>query len=240
MLGIRKLSGDVPTKTMNEISGGKHFRRALKKLKRKYKRAGNLADSSDVPRSVISRALSGESRPGLKTLNKLVDLLPVEDGAELVAAYLTDQIPPKLNQDLRVFLRQEQSDCWQYWEPLVQKMLSLPFEKRAALEVLLDMLNPHSPPSLQADVADSKPLPLPGSRDDTQAQGSILTMALRKKTLTFSRMRILYQIVFAGLNLTVFSMSSDCEHFFHSAAASCPESEKAILYAEIHEEHKSL
>jgi Helix-turn-helix len=225
---------------MKEISGGRHFRRALKKLKRKYKRAGTLADSSDVPRSVISRALSGESRPGLKTLNKLVDLLPVEDGGELVAAYLTDQIPPKLNQDLRVFLRQKPGDSWQYWEPFVQKMLSLPLEKRAALEVILDMLNPHSPPVLQADVADSKPLPLPGSRDDTQAQGSSLTTALRKKTLAFSRMRILYQLVFAGLNLTIFSMSSDCEHFFHSPPTSCPEDEKAILYAEIHEEHKSL
>jgi transcriptional regulator with XRE-family HTH domain len=126
---------------------GSRTRSTLKKIERKYKQAGqSLADSSHISRAAISRALSGKSRPNLKTLHKLVDLLDTESGTELVAAYLMDLIPLKLQKEMCISVRRKQDGSWQCWDPLVQKILSLTPETRALLERVTDaMLQSHGP-----------------------------------------------------------------------------------------------
>jgi hypothetical protein len=114
-------------------------RSQLAKLKGRFKKAGVLADMSKISRAAFSRALAGKSRLGLKTLYKLVDQLDTESAAELMAAYLMDMIPPKLDGEVYVCLRRDPRNA-PSWDPLVQKILALPPEPRIAFEQLADVL----------------------------------------------------------------------------------------------------
>lgn len=114
-------------------------RSQLAKLKGKFKKAGILADLSKVSRAAFSRALAGKSRLGLKTLYRLVGQLDTESAAELMAAYLMDMIPPKLDGEVYVCLRRDPKNA-PSWDPLVQKILALPPEPRIVFEQLADVL----------------------------------------------------------------------------------------------------
>lgn len=142
---------------MKSGSTGSRTRSELKKLKRKFKKGLNIS------RPALSRILSGRARLSVKALYRIMDGLDLESAKTLFAAYMTDLVPRKLQDQLCVCVREQQKgDCsWQYWDPFVQKILQLPSEPRLLLERVTDaILHPLGEP----------PLP-PGSRDHTQAQG---------------------------------------------------------------------
>ena len=142
---------------MKSGSTGSRTRVELKKLKQKFKKGLNIS------RPALSRILSGKARLSVKALYRLIEQLDTESATRLVAAYLSDLIPRKLQDQLCVCVREQQKGdcCWQYWDPFVQKILQLPSEPRLLLERVTDaILHP----------LGESPLP-PGSRDHTQAQG---------------------------------------------------------------------
>lgn len=142
---------------MKSGSTGSRTRSELKKLKRKFKKGLNIS------RPALSRILAGKARLSVRALYRLMDGLDQESAKTLLAAYLTDLIPKKLQDQVCVCVREQQKGdcCWQYWDPFLQKILQLPSESRSLLERVTDaILHPLGEP----------PLP-PGSRDHTQAQG---------------------------------------------------------------------
>jgi transcriptional regulator with XRE-family HTH domain len=114
----------------------------LKKLKRKFKKAGLLADTTKVSGATISRILSGKTRPSQRTLAKLVEVLDTKTAAQFFAAYFSDQIPRSLRKELQVSLRGKDSN------PFVLKILSLDDKYIAHLEPIVDaLLNQQSGPN---------------------------------------------------------------------------------------------
>lgn len=115
-------------------------RAQLRKIRKELKKRGVASKLTDA---TISRALSGKVRPSAKTLRRIAELLDVELGCQLVAAYLAEDIPPKLRGHMCIGVRsdeKQQEEICQCWDPFVRKLLSLPPETRIALDVVADAI----------------------------------------------------------------------------------------------------
>jgi transcriptional regulator with XRE-family HTH domain len=136
---------------------GARTRSELKKLKRRLRRGeSSLATLTKLSPTVLSRIFSGKARLSVKALQRLVGALDIEDAKRLVAAYQTDLIPKRLQDQICICVRKPDKEkntdcCWQYWEPFIQKIHALPLESRAALEHIVESMGspPESPPNNQ-------------------------------------------------------------------------------------------
>ena len=112
----------------------------LRKIRKELKKSGATSKLTDA---TVSRALSGKVRPSAKTLRRIVELLDVELGCQLVATYLAEDIPPKLREHICICVRPDsthpEGTC-KCWDPFVRKILSLPPEARIALDVVADAI----------------------------------------------------------------------------------------------------
>jgi transcriptional regulator with XRE-family HTH domain len=145
---------------MKSGSMGVRVRSELRKLKKKLRRGDghvSLASLSKISPTVLSRILSGKARLSAKALQRLAGALDIEDAKRLVAAYQTDLIPKRLQDQICVCVRKPEKEkdadcCWQYWEPFIQKIHALPPESRAALEHIVESMR--SPPESLSDKQD--------------------------------------------------------------------------------------
>ena len=136
---------------------GARTRSELKKLKKRLRRGeSSLATLTKLSPTVLSRIFSGKARLTVKAFQRLVGALDIEDAKRLVAAYQTDLIPKKLQDQICICVRKPGKEkdadrCWQYWEPFIQKIHALPPESRAALEHIVESMGspPESPPDKQ-------------------------------------------------------------------------------------------
>jgi transcriptional regulator with XRE-family HTH domain len=115
-------------------------RAQLRKIRKELKKRGVASKLTDA---TISRALSGKVRPSAKTLRRIVELLDVELGCQLVATYLAEDIPPKLRGHICIGVRsdkEQREEICQCWDPFVRKLLALPPETRIALDAIADAI----------------------------------------------------------------------------------------------------
>src|SRR4029077_14289836 len=129
----------VAIQTM-ERTNSERARAQLRKIRKELKKRGVVSKLTDAS---ISRALSGKVRPSAKTLRRIVELLDVELGCQLVATYLAEDIPPKLRGHICIGMRsdkEQQKEICQCWDPFVRKLLSLPPEARIALDAVADAI----------------------------------------------------------------------------------------------------
>lgn len=121
-------------------------RSELQKLKRKLKSAGVLAQMGKVSRAAISNILSGKSRPSTATVMKLAKSLDRAAACALVAAYLTDEIPPHLRRLVRVEIREKEDGSWGSADRFYKNFDLLRPEARQLVEALVQqLLDPHNP-----------------------------------------------------------------------------------------------
>lgn len=121
-------------------------RSALQKLKRRLKSAGVLADKSHVSRAALSRILSGKSRPSARTVFKLASSLDVATASQLIAAYLTDEIPENMRRHVRVEVRLPKEEKWTNADRFWEQLQALPIEQRQLVENLVyHLLRPNNP-----------------------------------------------------------------------------------------------
>jgi transcriptional regulator with XRE-family HTH domain len=123
-------------------------RSELQKLKRKLKGAGVLARMGKISHAAISNILSGKSRPSAATVMKLAASLDREAACALVAAYLTDEIPPNLRRFIRVEIRETEDALWGPSDRFFKQFDLLRPEARQIVEALVqELLDPHNPNS---------------------------------------------------------------------------------------------
>jgi transcriptional regulator with XRE-family HTH domain len=123
-----------------------HTLAELNKLKRKLKRAGKLAELGSVSRAAISRILAGKTRPSKKTIWKLAKSLDRSDGCNLIAAFLTDEIPDFHRRFLRVEVREEGK--WAaFGDARFFKEVQLlnPEQRQLVQSIVHQLLHPHDP-----------------------------------------------------------------------------------------------
>lgn len=118
----------------------------LEQLRRKFKKAGLLADASRISPAAISRLLSGKSRPSFRTICKLVASLEDKEAAcKLVQAYLMDEIPKEVRHRISIIVHDEGKNET-HDELLARKIAMLSTHTRALIEDLVNqLLNPHDP-----------------------------------------------------------------------------------------------
>jgi transcriptional regulator with XRE-family HTH domain len=126
------------------MSGRTRFE--LQKLKRKLKSAGVLADKSNVSRAALSRILSGKTRPSARTVFKLSSSLDIPTASQLIAAYLSDEIPENMRRHVRVEVRLPQDKRWMCADRFCEQVQLLPVEQRQLVENLVyHLLRPNDP-----------------------------------------------------------------------------------------------
>jgi hypothetical protein len=120
-----------PLRSSYHIYMMKRTRGQIKALRRKLKQAG-------VAKSTIFRVLSGKSRPSLGTVLKLIDALDEESATKLIAAFLSDEVPPKLRRRVRILVRDSAHDEFKSWSSAAQKFEALPPDLQLHHEALMD------------------------------------------------------------------------------------------------------
>lgn len=93
---------------MPEMS--QHFANALKSYLERYSiKSATLEREANVPASTVSKLMSGV-RPSVERIAEILTAIPADEAAELLRAYLLDDVPPNWREAVTIIVQAAATD----------------------------------------------------------------------------------------------------------------------------------